>query len=126
LPRHFPYVIVDLPSGYREVTLETFEVCDRLLAIVAPDIAALKGLRALLDVLEQLRIPQEKLGLILNQPAPGVSLSRGDVERRSGLSLLAGIPCGDDGFRAAYDRGTPVVKLLPQNPSSQAIRRLSE
>jgi pilus assembly protein CpaE len=120
------YVIVDLVAGYREATVEALEAADLVLVVITPDLAALKGVRALAGVLEQLGVSLDKLGLVVNHTTPMAGISVNDIKRAAALPILASIPYGGNEFLDAFNGGTPIVQRRPQHAVSVAIRKLAE
>src|SRR5207302_8027486 len=120
------FVFVDLVAGYREAIVESLEVADQVLVVITPDLAALKGVRALAGVLEQLNISLDKLGLVINHTTPMAGISVNDIRRAAALPILASIPYGGDDFLNAFNGGTPIVQKRPQHAVSVAIRKLAE
>ncbi|MBI3977747.1 MAG: response regulator [Chloroflexi bacterium] len=126
LRRHHSHVVVDLVSAFREINLDTFGMCDRVLLVTSPELPALKSLRGAADVLKQLGIPQAKQHVVVNQTASRVNVSLEDVKRAVGLPVIAAIPHGGDEFTDALNRGIPMVQWRPQHATSVAIRKLAE
>ena len=126
LRQHHDQVILDLDSSFREVNLDTFEVCDRLVLVITPDLLALNGAQTIINVLKQLRLPQEKVQLVVNQTAPLARVSLGDIRRVVKAPLIAAIPYGGEEFVNAFHDGTPIVQQRPEHATSLAIRKLPE
>lgn len=125
LQSHFDHVIVDLATGFREVNLDSFDLCDRLLVVMTPDHGAVRLLRSAVSVMEQVHIPHEKLEVVVNQPQPFAMLSPADLKREVGLRIIGSIPYGDRPVVETFHTGIPVVQKLPDQAVSVAIRQMA-
>lgn len=123
---HFTHIVVDLPSTFRDTTLDVLESSDRLLLVSTADLLAIKTLRGLVDVLLQLGVAKSLLQAVVNQVTPAPRLSVNDVKQGVGIPVIASVPYGGDQFVDAVNEGTPLVEKRPQHPASQAIRKLAE
>jgi len=121
----FDHVVVDLATGFRDANLDVFDLCDRLLLVVTPDVLSLKVFRSVVQVLEQLHVPKNRIHVVINQTTPFTRVSVADVKKVVELPVLASIPFGGDQFADSINNGTPIVLKYPTNPTSQAIRDLA-
>jgi len=124
LRQQFDQVVVDLVCGFRDSNLDVFEFSDHLVVVATPDLPTVRLLQAMTSVLDQLGIPQRKVSLVLNQPAPIPSLSAADVQRYVKLPIQSEIPYGGPDFARAYNAGIPIFISTPSNAAGQAIGNL--
>ena len=125
LKGQFDFVVIDLATGFRDTNLDVFDLCDRLLLVVTPDVLSLKVYRTALQVLEQLHTPKNRLNVVINQTTPFSRVSVADVKKVVELPVIATIPFGGEQFAESVNNGTPIVQKYPTNPASQAIRDLA-
>lgn len=125
LREQFDFVVIDLATGFRDANLDVFDLCDRLLLVVTPDVLSLKVYRSMLQVLEQLHVPRNRLHVVVNQTTPFSRVSVADVKKVVELPVIASIPFGGEQFTESVNNGTPIVQKFPTNPASQAIRDLA-
>ena len=124
--RNNNFVIVDMPSTFKDVNLDTFELSDQLLLIVTPELPALKAFHGLAEVLAQLGIPTHALQVVVNQITPTASLSAEDVKRAVGLPLACAVPFGGEELVSSVNQGIPLVQMRPQHVVSIAIKKLMD
>ncbi len=80
--RSVDFVIVDLHPSYSPLNRAVFDMADRLLVPVTPDLPAIRAAMKLRDVAEELGM-RDRLCLIVNRANSGVSVA--DVEKAIGL-----------------------------------------
>ena len=124
--RHNNYIVVDMSSHFSEINLDTFEVLDMLVLVVAAEVTALKTFRGATEVIQQLGVPNRILQVVLNQPVPVARLSLEDVKHTVKMPVIASLPYGGEEFVNSVNRGTPIVQMRPQNATSTAIKNLAK
>lgn len=126
LRRHHNFVVVDMACTFRDVNLDTFEICDQLLLVVTPELPALKTFHGTVEVLQRLGVPSNLVQVVVNQTAPTASLTTDDVKRAIGLPVAASVPFGGEEIVSAVNQGIPLVQFRPAHPTSGAIKKLAE
>ena len=119
------YVVVDLPSSFRDTSLDVLELCDMLLLVVTPDLPALKCLKGVSEVLQQF-LRGRALQVVINDVTGTAQLSTDDIKESTKLSIIATIPHGGAQFHESVNMGTPMVQRRPQSGTSQAIKKLAQ
>ena len=82
LRERFAFVIVTVPSVLHNYTVGVLDVCDDIVLVTAPEYAAVKNTILLLEAVERLNYPHDKIKLVLNQ-------SDAKLEKEMGLAQLA-------------------------------------
>lgn len=67
LNRRYHYVVLDLPHDCSEATLAALKTSHEVVLLLAPELASVSALKAVLDVLEEQGVPQDHLRIALNQ-----------------------------------------------------------
>ena len=98
LRRSFQQVVVDLGVAMSESVLAVLDRADRVLLVTTPELAAVKGTHDAHAILTGvLRIPPDRIRLVLNERAPRAAIDRGAIERRVGAPVA--VEVGFDGLR---------------------------
>src|SRR3954454_24015294 len=71
----YDYVLVDLDEHLDDHMLDVIGVADRLVVVMTADLSCLKNARTVLETMDQLRVPQERLMLVLNRANASGSIS---------------------------------------------------
>jgi MinD-like ATPase involved in chromosome partitioning or flagellar assembly len=121
--RSFDVVVVDLHPSYSALNRAIFEIADRILVPVTPDVPALKAAIQLRDVATDLGI-RERLALVINRANSGVSVE--DMERAIGMTALSQIRSGGLLFVKAANEGRTVIERFPKEKVSDDFHALSD
>ena len=117
------YVLVDCAATFTQHTLAAVDAADVIAIVTTPHLASMKAALDIIRVLEKLRIPKERLLLVLNRTtASGVAVEQ--VARFFGLKPGVVIPFTPP-FDDAADEGKPLVLTAPQNVGSVVMRDLA-
>jgi pilus assembly protein CpaE len=109
--RGFDYVVVDLHPSYSELNRAIFEIADRILVPVTPDVPAIRAAVQLSDYAAEVGV-RERLALVINRANSGVTVA--DMERTVGMPSLALIRSGGLLFVRAANEGRTVIEMFPK------------
>jgi pilus assembly protein CpaE len=104
-------VVIDLHPSYSALNQAIFEVSDRILVPVTPDVPAIRAAVQLRDVAGGLGC-RERLSLVINRANSGVTVA--DMERTFGAPALAQIRSGGLLFVRAANEGRTVIDMFPK------------
>jgi pilus assembly protein CpaE len=121
--RGFDFVVVDLHPSYSELNRAIFDVADRILVPVTPDVPALRAAVQFRDVATDLGF-HDKLAMVVNRANSGVSVA--DMERTVGMPSLALIRSGGLFFVRASNEGRTIVERYPKERVSEDFAALSD
>jgi pilus assembly protein CpaE len=107
----FDVIVIDLHPSYSKLNQAIFEVADRILVPVTPDVPAIRAAVQLRDVAVD-RGFREKLALVINRANSGVGVA--DMERTVGMPALALIRSGGLLFVRAANEGRTVIEMFPK------------
>jgi pilus assembly protein CpaE len=116
-------VIVDLHPDYEPLNRAIFEVADRILVPVTPDVPALRAAVQLRDVAAELGFGN-KLAMVVNRANSGVSVA--DMERTIGMTSLALVRSAGLQLVKAANEGRTVIDMFPREKVSEDFRILAE
>ena len=121
--RGFDYVVIDLHPSYSPLNQAIFEVADRILVPVTPDVPAIRAAVQLADLATELGI-RDRLALVVNRANSGVSVA--DMERTVGMPSLALLRSGGLLFVRAANEGRTVIEMFPREKISEDFDALAD
>ena len=121
--RGFDFVVVDLHPSYSALNQAVFEVADRILVPVTPDVPALRAAVQLRDLAVELGV-KDRLGLVVNRANSGVSVA--DMEKTVGMEAVALIRSGGLLFVRAANEGRTVIEMFPREKVSEDFDALAD
>jgi pilus assembly protein CpaE len=120
---HYDVIVVDLHPSYSPINLEVFDLADRILVPVTPDVPALRAAVQLREVADQLDL-RRKLAMIVNRANSGVSVA--DMERTVGMPAMALIRSGGLLLVRAANVGRTVIDMYPRERITEDFSVLAE
>ena len=63
----YELVLVDMDERFDDHMLDVIGIADRLVVVMTADLSCVKNVRLLLETMNQLQVPQERLTLVLNR-----------------------------------------------------------
>ena len=129
LKQMFEYVIVDMGSSIQELELTVFDLADRIVLIVTPDLPSITSVRHFLELVEDLGYPREQVLLVLNKSDARTGLSARVIENHLKHKVFADIPLEDGVVLHSVNHGMPymiasnVDKRLPLIQNTGALVR---
>jgi pilus assembly protein CpaE len=121
--RGFDYVVIDLHPSYGPLNQAIFEVADRILVPVTPDVPAIRAAVQLADLAAELGL-RDRLALVINRANSGVSVA--DMERTVGMPSLALLRSGGLLFVRAANEGRTVIEMFPREKISEDFDALAD
>jgi pilus assembly protein CpaE len=125
LKTHYQHIIIDLAHDFSEPNLASLDASDTILCVVAPELASVRAMNIALRTFEKLRIPIEKIELVLNWTFQRNGLSRKDIESALHHPINYIVPFAPDPMVAAINKGTPVVISEPESPLGMFLEDLA-
>lgn len=119
-PQVFDYVVVDTASAFNDITLAALDLANLIILPLTPDMASLKSATSVLRVLKAVKIPDERIHLILNEIVPRAGLTRQQMENSLGRPITV-IPHAGADFIEAANQGMPIVTVSPPGAAARAI-----
>jgi pilus assembly protein CpaE len=104
-------IVIDLHPSYSTLNQAIFDIADRILVPVTPDVPAIRAAVQLRDVAGGLGC-RERLAMVINRANSGVTVE--DMERTVGMSALALIRSGGLLFVRAANEGRTVIDMFPK------------
>ena len=116
----FDYVIIDTPTALSEGVLVALEQADQIFCLATLDLPSVRNLGVMLNTLKKLKVPVERVTLLLNKVEPDVGIDVARVEQYfpQGFSMV--IPYGREVNRS-LNMGQPVLAYAPRGEVSKAL-----
>lgn len=108
LRSHFDYVVVDTSAQLSEVTLTALEQSTALICMATVDVPSIRNMRIFLDTLERLRVPTDRISVVLNKVESDVGISVAEVNEALHQKVVAVLPYAREVSRS-INRGQPVM-----------------
>ncbi len=109
LKQRYEYIVLDLPHDFSETTLAGLDTADQILAVLAPEMAAVRALSSALEVFTNLTYPQDQIALVLNATFERGALVRKDIEAALKRPIALTLPFASESLVSAINRGVPPV-----------------
>jgi len=116
----FEYVVIDTPTALSEAVLVAIEQADQILVLATLDLPSVRNLGIMLTTLKKLKVPVERVSILLNKVEPdvGIDVSRVEQYFPQGFSMV--IPYGREVNRS-LNMGQPVLAYAPRGEVSKAL-----
>ncbi|HEX7277105.1 MAG TPA: AAA family ATPase [Acidimicrobiales bacterium] len=118
--RKFDYVVVDTPPSLSEAVLVALEYADRVLAVATLDLPSVRNLGLLLETMVQLKVPADRIRLVLNKVETDVGMDVAQITRYFPQGFQMVIPYARDVNRS-LNMGMPVLAHLPGSEVSKTL-----
>jgi pilus assembly protein CpaE len=119
------YVVIDLPSNFSENNLAILENIDVLCMVASMDILSVKNLKVALEIISQLKFPDDKTFLIINRANSKVGITLDEIEATLTRKIDLTIP-SDRVIPLSINQGNPVVESYPRSTVSRSISQLTK
>jgi len=119
------FVIIDTPSSFSDNTLALLEKIDFLCIVASKDVPSIKNLKISLQILKQLKFPDEKIFVILNRADTKVDISIDDIEKTILHRRIDVTIPSDRIVPLSINQGIPVVIKAPRSNVTKGIRKLT-
>ena len=116
----YEYVVIDTPTALSEGVLVALEQADQIFCLATLDLPSVRNLGVMLNTLKKLKVPVERVTLLLNKVEPDVGIDVTRVEQYfpQGFSMV--IPYGREVNRS-LNMGQPVLAYAPRGEVSKAL-----
>ena len=104
----FRFVVVDTARTISGPSLAAFEQSDRILALTDLSVPGVRAARRIVELLDRLSIPRERVDLIVTHAIPG-PVSLADAARAIGKEVFHVLPRDEQGAGGAMNAGAPLA-----------------
>ena len=125
LEKRYPYLVYDLPHDFSPTTLAALDRADKILLILAPELASVRSAGLALSVFKELGYANDKVELVLNWNFQSQGLPRGEIEAALKEKLSIVIPYVADSIVTAITMGKPPIITMPETPLGALLEDLT-
>lgn len=113
------YLVLDTPTGLRDLSLAALDHTDELLCVTQIDVPGLYNLRTYLETLDRLGMDADRRRVYLNKDMPDSGVTAGDAI--AVLGPVAGVVPFDAAVTRALNAGQAVTAAAPDGAAAKAI-----
>ncbi len=116
----FDYVVIDTPAALSEAALVSLEEADQIFAIATLDLPSVRNLGVLLTTFKQLKVPSERVQLVLNKVERDVGIDVEGITKYfpQGFSIV--VPYGKEVNRS-LNMGMPMLAYAPRGEVAKVL-----
>ena len=119
------YMVIDAPSNFSENTLALLEKIDFLCMVASMDVPSIKNLKVSLEVVDQLKFPEENILIIINRANTKVGITIDEIEDTLKRKIDITIP-SDRLVPLTINQGNPIISVYPKSAVSKSINKLTK
>ncbi|MHC4442825.1 MAG: AAA family ATPase [Planctomycetota bacterium] len=122
----FPYVIIDLPQSFNNVTDIVLRYTDKVLIVSQLGVSPIFNMTRIHEYLCQAGVPEDDIKIVLNRyNADFCNITLDDVEEHFNKPVFGMIPNDYERIKLSLDRGHPVITDGYNNPTQMAIHEIA-
>lgn len=121
----FSYVVVDTPHTFDSRSLETFELSDHIILVVAPNVSSIRAAKRTLGVFKQLGFLRDKVKVVVNRVGKKDSVKVDDIEKTLHYPVSWVIPNNYPVAIDAINSGIPLVNHKGDSNVAKSILELA-
>ncbi len=122
---HYEYVVIDTQNQLTELELKYLEMSDQILLMMTMELTFIKNTKLLLDLFQRLKIPRDKVKVVLNRAFKTMGLEPARVEASLRYAISHFIPSDGEIVIPSVNRGEPfVMQNLEGSPLMIAMEKL--
>jgi pilus assembly protein CpaE len=121
----FPWTVADLEDCFHEEQVVALRQADAVLLVFRLDFTSLRNARRVLDYLNQLDIPADRIRLVTNRYGQAKELPAEEAEQALGFKIAYFIPDDPKTINGANNTGVPAVLKSPATKVAQSIAQMA-
>jgi pilus assembly protein CpaE len=122
----YNYIIVDSSTNLSDVTLSVLDIADVVVLVTGQDIPSIKNDRLFLDLLLSLKVPSDKVLLVMNKFDKRIAILPEKVGENLKQEVVAVIPLDEKTVIPSVNRGVPFMLDNKSQAASRGIYMLVE
>jgi pilus assembly protein CpaE len=116
LRKEYHYLVLDLAHDFSAPNLAALDEADRIVLMMAPELASVRCASMALHAFQQLNYPDKKIVLVLNWVFKGQGLPRLEIEKTLEHKIDMVVPYAEITLVTALTLGKPPVFAAPASP----------
>jgi len=117
------YIIIDTSSYFSDDVMNIFKDTDYLIIVSSKDTPSIKNLKIALQILEQIKFPEENTYIILNRADSKVGITIEEIEETIQRKIDIAIP-SDRIVPISVNKGVPLIVDAPRSAVTKSIYKL--
>jgi DNA-binding response OmpR family regulator len=117
--------VVDLDSAVDPFGQVALRTADRIWVVTEPERSSVERAHALHVLLERWGVPQQNVGLLVNQTHPDMVLEPAEIGQAVGRPVGCWVPCAAASAFESSRRGMPLIDVARDLPVSTALAALA-
>lgn len=109
LKSHYDFVIIDTHNQLSELELKILESSDLIMLMMTMELTFIKNTKILLDLLTRMKIPKERIKVVLNRAFKSMGLEPSKVEKSLRYAISHFIPSEGNIVVPSVNKGMPFV-----------------
>ncbi len=127
LRTNYDYIIIDTHNQLSDLELRLLETSDLILLIMTMELTFVKNTKLLLELFQRMKIPREKVKVVLNRAFKTLGLEPSRVENSLRYAISYFIPSEGDIVIPSINKGSPFVLDTPENsPLKLSVEKLCQ
>lgn len=123
---HYDFVIIDTHNQLNELEIKVLEISDVIMLVMTMELTFIKNTKLLLDLLLRMKIPREKIKVVLNRAFKSMGLEPSKVEKSLRYAISHFIPSDGNIVVPSVNQGIPFVLSKSSNGTAilMSIKKL--
>ncbi len=121
----YELVLVDMDERFDDHMLDVIGIADRLVVVMTADLSCVKNVRLVLETMNQLQVPQERLMLVLNRANAFTGISVKSVENVLKRPIEHHVVNDYRSAISALNSGTPFMAKRPDSALGKDVLELA-
>ncbi|HAE38922.1 MAG TPA: hypothetical protein DCG57_09825 [Candidatus Riflebacteria bacterium] len=106
---HYDFIIIDTHNQLSELELKILEISDLVMLMMTMELTFIKNTKLLLDLLQRLKMPRDKVKVVLNRAFKSMGLEPAKVEKSLRYAISHFIPSEGNIVVPSVNKGIPFV-----------------
>ncbi|MEW5694189.1 MAG: AAA family ATPase, partial [Candidatus Hydrogenedentota bacterium] len=123
---YFHYIVIDTPNYLSETMLNALIPSDKIIILLTMELPTIKNGKLMLELLQKLNIPKEKLVIIMNRFNPKAQYSIKDIEEMLECQIAAKIESEGLTVIPSVENGEPFMMSKPDSLISKKFTELAQ
>ncbi len=109
LKPHYDFIIIDTHNQLTDMELKILDLSNLIMLVMTMELTFIKNTKVLLDLFQRLKVPREKVKVILNRAFKSLGLEPAKVEKSLRYAISYFIPSEGDIVVPSVNKGMPFV-----------------
>ncbi len=109
LKPHYDFIIIDTHNQLTDLELKILDISNLIMLVMTMELTFIKNTKVLLDLFQRLKIPREKVKVILNRAFKSLGLEPSKVEKSLRYAISYFIPSAGEIVVPSVNKGVPFV-----------------